>query len=151
MKPRARQNAFILIELLVVLAVTCGARAGDERPIYPTNFLAAAKAFTNAPANNRYKEASALAETLPKSPVTVTGPGFEGRGSRFSHVEKPTFVLRESEVVRLLGIAYHTNSTSYFYLASKAGNSRSALAVNFLNGYVVSSTIVGNPSPTPNK
>lgn len=140
MKSRARTNAFTLIELLVVLAITCGARAADEHPIYPTNFLAAAKAFTNAPANNRYTEASALAEVLPRP--TVTGAGYKERGSRFSHVDKPTFVLRESEVVRLLGIAYHTNSTSYFYLASKAGNSRSALMVNFLNGYVVSSMIV---------
>jgi prepilin-type N-terminal cleavage/methylation domain-containing protein len=139
-QPRFRK-AFTLLELLVVLTITCGARAADEHPIYPTNFLAAAKAFTNAPANNRYNEACALDDALPKP--TFTGAGYKERGSRFSHVDKPTFVLRESEVVRLLGNAYYTNSTSYFYLAWKAGNSRSALMVNFLNGYVVSSTIVG--------
>lgn len=140
------RNAFTLIGLLVLPFTV---RAADEHLIYPTNFLAAAKAFTNAPANDRYKEACALAEALPKP--TVTGPGYEGRGSRFYHVDKPTFVLRENEVVRLLGIAYHTNSTSYFYVASKAGNSRSALMVNFLNGYVVSSRIVGHPDPNPAK
>jgi hypothetical protein len=154
MKSRGR-NAFTIFELLLVFVVTCAAQAADERPIYPTNFLAAAKAFTNAPATNRYKEASALCEALPITPIThISGnTNLHARGSTFiaRDENKPSFFLRENEVLRLLGTPRWTNSEAYAYLATMEEKQGSELVIFFYNGHVTWSTIMGGPNRKPSK
>lgn len=112
--------------VFALLAVTCaavsGARAADDHPVYPSNFLQAATAFRIANPTNRYPEAEALRKALPVTQIvsvtyTGTASNMAGRGSRFEvrDYDHPSFILTRSEVLRLLGTPYFTNSLSYFY------------------------------------
>jgi hypothetical protein len=139
----------IIIWMVVILSfgITLYVKAGENEPVYPKKFLEAASAFTNAPATNRYIEASNLIELLPVAPVTKSEAHTNsfGRGSTFETRDenKPSFFLTQREVVRLLGAPWITNSISYSYLVKKDADSGAALMVRFHNGYVVYSTIYG--------
>jgi hypothetical protein len=139
---------------LALFAVLCatlsGARAGDEHPVYPSNFLQAASAFRNASSTNRYAEAEALWKTLPVTRIesityTGTASNLAGRGSCFvtRDWDHPSFILTRSEVLRLLGKPRSTNLLAYEYAVASGPRDRSPvfLSLHLHNDYVVDSLI----------
>lgn len=135
------------------LVIGLAARAGVDS-IYPTGFMDAVSAFQSASPTNRYREADALQKELPTTPVkrvwyTGTASNFWGRGSRFvtRDLGKPSFILKQSEVLRLLGAPSSTNFEEFTYPVSSGAASRfpAFLSINFHNDYVVDSLIYSGP------
>jgi hypothetical protein len=152
----------------IKLANAPGSEAAEERPNYPAGllgedhakypegFIEATRLFTNAPTSNRLDEAAGLMRRLPKVPILkVTYPegvtNFAGHGSRFvtRDLEKPSFLLPQSEVLRLMGAPTFTNTigSDFQYIIGSRPELRydTRLIVEFHESYVVGSKMVSWP------
>jgi hypothetical protein len=135
--------AFICIAAAALtLAPAATATADDAAANYPADFLAAAKAFANAPVTDRFAEAYALNKKLPKA-QRMNAANRGGRRFRNRDRNAPAIVLSEGDLVRLLGTARYTNSTAYGYPATKD----SCLWVFYYNGRVTDSTLSADKPP----
>jgi hypothetical protein len=124
-------------------------------PILATNLLETARAFRDAPATNRFNQAQALHNTLPTMPATggssITNP--YDRDCRFVYkdADNPAFILREGDLMRLLGRPGYSDPECYAYPVTNAEKKEKELVIYFYNGLVVGSTIEDAPNPTSTK
>jgi len=133
--------AFLIVPTMLPVS------GSDDHPVYPKGFTEAAQAFKSAPPTNRYDLAATLMNILPTTRETNTNRSidYKSRGSRFvtRDYSKPSFLLTESEVIKLLGSPSFTNSATYNYLIQLKGtnNLQTFLLIDFHNGLVVSTAI----------
>jgi len=125
--------------------VTDATLSADKPPIFATNLVETARAFRDAPATNRVKQAQALHQTLPAPPVATSSAGANSsdRGPRFVYkdADDPTFILRESDIARLLGRPDYTDPECYAYALTKDQEKAPQLLLYFHDGFVVGSAI----------
>ncbi len=99
---------------LTVMVWTGCNEAKPEKPRYPDGLIAAAHAFASKDPSNRYSEATNLLAALPKCPITSRGRTFMGHGVSYDY-SKPSYVLRRSDVARLVGPPSSIESDVYNY------------------------------------
>jgi hypothetical protein len=125
--------------------VTDSTLSADKPPIFATNLLQTTSAFRDAPATNRFNQAQALHNTLPAMPAT----GSSSVANSYDHdcrfvykdADNPTFILREADVMRLLGRPDYSDPECYAYPVTKAEKKDTELLIYFYNGLVVGSAI----------
>jgi hypothetical protein len=108
---------------------------------YPDEFVRAAAAFKSASPTNRFAEAQAVLDTLPRCPSSKKDVG---TGTyRTYDFSQPSYVLPSSEVLNLLGnpLVITTNIDLWGYSYEIRGPEKWLLYIRFKNDYAVLSGI----------
>src|SRR5262249_41965779 len=100
-------------------------------------------------------QAQALHNMLPTMPATggSSVANSYARDCRFVYkdADNPTSLLREADVMRLLGRPDYTDPEGCAYALTKEANKGAPIFIFLSNGFVVGSAIEGAPNPTSTK
>lgn len=133
--------------LTTVLTLGC-ADEPKEPPKYPEGLLRTALAFRSKIPAHRWAEAWAVRAELPTCRFTVLTNSGIGRIGTFDR-ENPSYILREEDVLKLLGPPSSTNSQSYIYSVASGPTYRFNwfLEVEIYRGNVVRSELFSSDVP----